>query len=113
MPHRDAVAHADAGDDDGLAACRDDALRRRPCDVVEVHVSGDDVALRRDDAHDGLFHLAVRPAEGAQERALRRHAVAVCKGVCHRNASENSHCEGARPAWDAHGVLFLRSKRNA
>ena len=77
VSHGDAVAHADGRHDDGLPARRDDAFRDRARDLVKVRMPGDNVALRADDAHDGLLHFAVRPAQRPQKGALRRHIAAV------------------------------------
>ena len=83
VPHRDAVAHADGGHNDGLPACGDDALSDCLGNFVEVHMPGYDVALRADDADDGLVHLAVRPAQRAHQRTLGGHCRPFGKDVVH------------------------------
>ena len=79
VPHGDAVAHPDRGHDDGLTAFGEHAVRNRPCDFMQVGVSWNDFALRRNNAHDRFFHFVFRPPERAQKRSLRRHVATVRK----------------------------------
>ena len=81
VPHGDAVAHADGGNDDGLAARGNDALFYGLGDPVQVHMTGNDLALRRNNADNGLFHLVIRPAERLEQRALRGHCRAFRKNI--------------------------------
>ena len=89
VSHGDAVAYADGRNDHGLSARRKHAVGNGARDFAEVNMSGNDFALRGNDPHDRLVHFAVRPAERAQKRSLRRHVASVRKRIRHNSVSSD------------------------
>ena len=94
----------------GLPPAAMTPFRRRPCDVVEVHMPGDDVALCRDDAHDGLFHLIVRPAEARRSERCDAILLPFVKVFAIKMPPKIHIVRVRAPRGDAHAALFCAAK---
>ncbi|SCJ47210.1 Uncharacterised protein [uncultured Blautia sp.] len=67
MAHGDAVAHADGGHHEGGTAGGLDAAFYRVGQLVQIHVSGNDVAVGADHSDQGLLQVLRRVAQGVEK----------------------------------------------
>ena len=78
VAHDDAVAHADGRHHHRGAAGGVDTGFHRLCQLIQMGMSGDDVALGGYHADQGLLQLLVREARGVKQGPVRRPVRALC-----------------------------------
>ena len=71
MTHGDTVADSDRGEHDGHAACHGNAELDCLGDLVQVHMTGDDLVVGTDDADHGALSLLFSVAEGVKQASVR------------------------------------------
>ena len=71
VSHSDAVADSDSREHDRNTAGKRDALFDSVDDLIEVHVSGDDIVFRADDTDQRFFQFFVGQAECVKQGAVR------------------------------------------
>ena len=81
VAHGDAVAYTDGRDEDGRAARHGNAGLDGGGDLIEVDMTGDDLAVRGDNADDRAVHLLIGHTAGAQQRTVRHALRALCDVV--------------------------------
>ena len=86
MSHRDAVTHRDCGDDDRGAARHRDAHLDRLRDLIEVHMTGDDLVPAGNNADQRALHLFSCISECVKQRTGRSRIRAFFYMVASHNA---------------------------
>ena len=70
VPHGDAVTDGDGGEHDGGAASHADASLDRFCDLVQIHVAGDDLVVGADDTDQRPVGLFLGKAQRSEQTAV-------------------------------------------
>ena len=72
MPHRDTVADSDCRDNNGSTASHCDTHFDRLCDLIQIHMPGDNLVPAGDDADQRTLHLLTSIAQRIEQRTGSR-----------------------------------------